>query len=253
MVFIDDSAVECQLVRDTLPMVDVLQAPASAYQLPALLRSYRGFTYGALTDEDRGRTASYLAERQRQVAARKFTDMDAFLASLDLEVEIGAPRADEMDRVVQLLQRTNQFNLTTRRHTLADVLRLAADSDAAILVMKVRDRYGEYGLTGLAIATRTAGEAAIDSFLMSCRVLGRKVEDVLLTELLATIRRRWGNVHVTAEFQRTEKNMQVTEFFDTRSFRVIASNAAHKRYEAEAALTPTEPPSFIAITRRDDA
>src|SRR5439155_548277 len=114
-----------------------------------LLQRYDGFAATAVTDEDRHRTALYRAEQERSHAQERFADLDAFLASLALRVNIGPPTKAELTRVAQLTQRTNQFNLTTVRYQLGEIEAIAASGAHLVLAMTVADRYGEYGLTGV--------------------------------------------------------------------------------------------------------
>jgi FkbH-like protein len=250
-VFVDDSPYECELVRQALPMVDVRQVPAQPSELPALLRdAAAAFGTGAGTDEDRGRTRSIQAERQRAAASREARDVDDFLASLALEVEIGPPDEDGVTRLAQLAQKTNQVNATTRRHGRDAIEALAASDDAVVLALSARDRFGDYGIVGAAIAVREGEAARVDTFLLSCRALGRRLEDVLLGELVREVARRFGPVPLHAEYLATPRNAQLASFFDARGFACVAATAARRAYLAtdEAARRPA--PAFITVRRR---
>ena len=131
---------------------------------------------------------------------------------------MGCASDAEIARVAQLTQKTNQFNLTTRRYSQAEIAELIANPDAAVLVMWVSDRYGDAGLTGVLIARRTDGVAAIDSLLLSCRVLGRSLECVFLDECMARLERVWPLDQWHAEYLPTAKNAQVADFWDRAGF-----------------------------------
>ncbi len=248
-VFVDDSKTECAHVREALPMVDVLEVPEAAHELPLLLSRYEGFSLAPPTAEDRDRARYYQAERARAEVATQFASVDQFLASLDLVADVGPPRADEIARVAQLTQRTNQFNLTTRRYGEGEIHGLARDS--VVVVLGAADRFGDHGLTGVAIAVRAGSEARIDTLLLSCRILGRRFEDVLLAELRRAVTARFGDVKLRAEYRRTSKNEQVRDFYDRHGFEVVEESPDAVRYVATRA--PDAPPPFIQIMRREEA
>jgi FkbH-like protein len=250
-VFVDDSPHECALVRRELPMVDVRRVPEHACHLPSLLRDAgAAFGVGAVTGEDLLRTRAIQAEKQRVEAARSATDLEGFLRSLALVVEIGPPAAESVPRVAQLTQRTNQWNLTTRRYETDAVRRLGAREDALVLGMRAADRFGDYGLVGASIAIREEACARIDTLLLSCRALGRRLEDALLAETLREIEARWGDVPVSAEYLATPKNGQVEGFYDARGFTCVAASAARRIYEATAEAART-PPDLVTVHRRE--
>jgi FkbH-like protein len=248
-VFVDDSPMECQHVREMLPAVEVLQVPAKTYELPNLLKRYAGFATGGLTAEDRARALYYQLECEREQAATRFASVEDFLASLDLSVEVGPPRRDEMARLAQLTQRTNQFNLTTRRYTEGDVQAFLERGSAVVLALRATDRFGEYGLTGLSIAVREGDCARIDTLLLSCRVLGRRVEDVLLAETVRVVDAAWQPRVLSAEYLATAKNQQTARFYDARGFEPVATEPGRVRYERSPGGVPASP-DFITVTRR---
>jgi FkbH-like protein len=180
-VFIDDNPVECAQMREALPEVVTLQLPATDEEVISLLDRFWFFDRLAITAEDRQRTAMIrenLARRQSEVAAGSFAD---FIATLDMQIDIAVPGEDELARIAQLSQRTNQFNFTTRRYSEAELRASAAT--AQVLRVRVRDRFGDYGLVGVATAHAEGDALHIDSFFLSCRVLGRGVEHALLSRL----------------------------------------------------------------------
>ena len=129
----------------------------------------------------------YQSESKRKQDQKHFGNIDDYLASLELVETIHHIRPGEIARVAQLTQKTNQFNLTTRRYSEADIKRFADDPDAAIYVLYVNDRYGEYGLTGILIARFEDDKCVLDSFLLSCRILGRKLEKVFVSHCMQEI------------------------------------------------------------------
>lgn len=249
-VFVDDNPAECELVKKSLPEVDVLQVPAASYELPSLLADYWGFFKFSVTDEDRNRTEQYQAQRARELAASRHDSLEDFLVSLSMKAEIGPMRADEAARVAQLTQKTNQFNLTTRRYSQPEIEALHESESGAVLIMKVDDVYGSYGLTAVAILTRDENACRIDSFMMSCRILGRKLETLFLGLLLTWVEENWGTTRVLAEYRKTPKNGQVENFFDTHGFNCVRDDSGCREYEAKLPLSGLDTPSFITTFRR---
>jgi FkbH-like protein len=220
LVFVDDQAMECELVSRALPEVEVLQVPEALSSLPDLLARHGLFTGDASTLEDRSRSALYQQEVKRRAAREHHTDLADFLRSLELRVRVGPASDVDIKRVSQLTQKTNQFNLTTRRYSEAQIAELMQNRDAAVLVMWVSDRFGDAGLTAVLIARRCDGVGSIDSLLLSCRVLGRSLESVFLTECLARLEHAWSLDEWRAEYLPTAKNQQVADFWDRSGFGV---------------------------------
>jgi len=251
LVFVDDSPVELEQVRQSLPMVDTLAVPKKLYELPGLLAHYNRFSGVIRTEEDASRTAQYTAERERTRQSVSFTSHDAFLESLELEATIGEALPEELPRVAQLTQKTNQFNVTTRRYSENEIEWRHASSDSAVVILRVRDRFGDYGLTGLALLSNADGHGVIDTFLMSCRVLGRRMEDALLDEVMAFFHRRWQCGEITAEYIASAKNQQVAEFFPSRGFEVVEQEGTGTRYSITAASYEPSAPTMVRIKRRE--
>lgn len=248
-VFIDDSAYECAQVREALPMVEVRQAPERASDLCAVLRSSASmFGGGARTAEDLSRTQAIKDEERRAEAARRAGDLAAFLDSLELVAEIDPPEPEGFARVAQLTQRTNQLNATTRRYTADVIAELASRDDAIVLAMRAWDRFGGYGTVGVAIAVREGDAARLDTFLLSCRALGRRLEDALLGELRRDVAHLWGAIPLRAEYIATPKNRLLEGFFDTRGFTYVGERGGRKSYLATAQQVSA--PGFIRVRRR---
>jgi FkbH-like protein len=218
LTFIDDSPFECSYVETELPDVRVinLSGPASGFRRQVLEKGR--FHTAVLTHEDAGRAQGYQAERKRKSAEDVAGDTDSFLASLALSLEYGEPTQSELDRVVQLFGKTNQFNLTTKRNTRADIQRYLDDPLAGVRVAKLEDRFGHYGLIGV-VVTLDDGQKnrRIDSFLLSCRALGRSVENAVLAAVDLESRGD-GVSSLTGVYTATKKNAQVAEFYARNGF-----------------------------------
>ena len=180
-VFMDDNPLECAQMRAELPQVVTLQVPAEA-GIADWLRHLWMFDQQATTDEDVKRTQRYLENRARRSLEASVGDIGEFLSALDLQIDIRTPAEDEWPRIGQLTQRTNQFNFTTRRRSAQELQEMQAQG-AQVLRVRVSDRFGDYGLVGVLIAQACGQACEVDTFLLSCRVLGRGVEHAMLRSL----------------------------------------------------------------------
>lgn len=216
-VFLDDNPAERAWVRSQLPEVAVPELPEEVTAWGPLLRSLRDFDGVTWTAEDRSRTRMYREEAGRRELRGRTATLEEFYAGLEMEAAIGPVRDSDIARVAQLTQRTNQFNLTTRRHDEASLRALRARPDAAVYGLRLRDRFGDSGLVGAAIVLREAGDAALDTFLLSCRVLGRTVESAFLA-WIAGVERRAGARALRAWFRPTARNAPAADFLPKSGF-----------------------------------
>jgi FkbH-like protein len=210
-IFIDDNPVECAEVRAGCPEVLALRLPIDG-DIERFLRHVWAFDRHHVTSEDRHRTTMYKQEADRARFQRDAPTIDEFLAGLDLRVTISEPAPEQVDRVAQLTQRTNQFNFTTIRRNDGEIRRLA-ESGLECRAVEVRDRFGDYGLVGVMIFGGRGAELEVDSFLLSCRVLGRGVEHRMLNELGEIARRRQMSL-IVATLIPTKKNQPARDFLE---------------------------------------
>jgi FkbH-like protein len=218
LVFADDSEFEIQLVREMVPEVEVIHLPAeTAVENRDRLAACGWFDTPALSAEDARRGELYAAEAQRTQLRESSGNLESYYASLEMELEIRFASGFTIPRIAQLTQKTNQFNLTTRRYTDLEIRGFAKSKAADVFSLRLTDRFGDAGIVGVAIL-KYAGEAAnIDTLLLSCRVLGRHVEDALLDECVRRARARGCRV-LRGEYLPTAKNGQVREFYSSRGF-----------------------------------
>jgi FkbH-like protein len=231
-LFIDDNPMERELMRRTLPEVEVPEFPARIENLPGwFLREIVPVWFGKykLTSEDEDKTRQYRVNAERLQSSRSL-DLDAFLESLQIECVFHVdPGEQHINRMAQMTQKTNQFNLTTRRYQVQDIQRFLDSPIHAVVLLEYRDRFGPEGMVGLAILNYA--ESRIDSFLMSCRVIGRKVEDRMLERVCDLFLTRQCRT-VIAEFIPTAKNQQVTNFYDSHGFTLLSEEqGGRKTYE----------------------
>lgn len=218
VVFVDDDPTECARVQAFLPHLTVRAVPRQVSDLPLLLSSEGLFDTLTTTAEDKKRVQLYQADTKRRESAAAFATVEEFLASLSLTARIEPAAKGQVARVAQLTQKTNQFNLTTRRYSEGEIDCMLADPNCAVYTLTASDRFGELGLTGVLIARRQGPEAAVDTLLMSCRVLGRKLEQEFVATCMEQLNRRWALESWTAEYIKTPKNGQVAEFWPIFGF-----------------------------------
>ena len=245
MVFIDDNPSERELIRQVLPMVTVPEFPAQPYELPifckGLIEQY--FRVFSITDEDRKKSEQYKANTLRTQSQRTFTDMESFLKSLDIHIKIELANEFNIPRIAQMTQKTNQFNLTTRRYTESDI-RSLLERGWDICCMSVADRFGDNGITGCLLIN---GDE-IDSLLLSCRILGKGIESAFLKTVLAGLRDR-GIQSVKAEYIPTSKNAQVADFYDSCGFTLIdQTKDGTKIYSLDLTIADLSVKSYYSIT-----
>lgn len=244
IVLLDDNPVECEFVRQALPHVVTLELPAGAGEFPAFLRRVWAFDRLPATKEDLERTNMYRQERQREQLRKSSASLEDFLAGLQLNVEVGPITETNLSRVSQLTYRVNQFNLTTVRRTEAEIAALLAAKHLNGLTVNVRDRFGEYGLVGLILFATAASAIEVETFLLSCRALGRGVEQRIMAEL-AAIARRLELGTVILRFTSTSKNQPARDFLDNDLGRYRESAPGHIEYRVpvDFALHIGDPPS----------
>ncbi len=215
MVFLDDSPQECELVRLALPEVEVPDFPSQPYELPAFLQSLveKYFRIYTVTAEDAAKTEQYKANAMRTQSQWEFVDFESFLRSLEIKITIEPANEFNIPRIAQLTQKTNQFNLTTRRYTESDIKQFQ-QRGWKIWCLGVSDKFGDYGITGCAMVDGNA----IDSFLLSCRVLGKGIEKVFAKKVLSLLKEQ-GLKTVSAQFIPTSKNSPASGFWEVVGFK----------------------------------
>lgn len=223
LVFVDDNPVERAHVRQALPMVAVPELPEDPAAFVSCVAQAGYFEAVAFTDEDRQRARQYAGNQERAAMQEASTDPDSFLESLAMRMRSGLARSVDLPRVAQLIGKTNQFNLTTRRHSLEAVTAMARDPAAAVLQFRLEDRFGDNGLVSAMIllpAKDRPDVLDIDTWVMSCRVFGRQLEHAALN-VAAAIARSRGVRHLQGTFIPTAKNGVVRELFRELGFRPV--------------------------------
>ncbi len=219
IAFLDDNPVERQQVREQAPEAIVIRLPEDPMDYAQTVRDCPWFERLTLSEEDRQRGDYYAAQRERVELEQKVTSREDFYRSLEQVAEIAPVNPQTLARVAQLTQKTNQFNLTTRRYSDQQIAEMASSPACRVWTLRVKDRYADNGLVGVAILRTEAEVCEIDSFLMSCRVIGRTVETALLAHLAADARQQ-GATLLQGWFLPTKKNAPAQEFYSEHGFEV---------------------------------
>ncbi|MCX7097124.1 MAG: HAD-IIIC family phosphatase [Methylococcales bacterium] len=232
-IFVDDSEHECGLVRREIPQVEVIQTPKRPVDIPICLDRVSRLEIVALTEEDLNKTRLYNQERERrqllELASEQGNGIQDYLASLNMQMKVYFNPTKLIPRLSQLSQKTNQFNLTTRRYNEQQISDFIVRPDWTVACFSLADNFGENGIVGIALINHPAdgsGKATIDTFLMSCRVIGRQAESAFLNTVLKQLA-GYGVTDVYAEYLPTLKNKLVESFYDEQGFTRIDNGLYH--------------------------
>lgn len=249
MVLVDDSAFECGLVSERHPEVAVVQLDLGAGDLASQLTRHGYFDSLVTSKEDTQRTSHFKAEAARRDLQGSSSSLEEYLERLEMVAEIGPPDDELVPRVAQLTQKTNQFNLTTRRYTEADIRRFLASARTDVVYLRLRDRVADLGVVGVAIMRSSDdGVAEIDSFVMSCRALGRGAERIMLDELRRRAQER-GCEKVRGVYVPTSKNEQVADLYPSAGFARESATGPSRSFIADVrALPPARSPITVVRT-----
>ena len=228
IVFADDNPFERDLVRRELPMVAVPELGEEPSFYPMVFQDAGYFEGLTLTDEDARRTQQYQANRERDHVRAKATDLGAYLRDLKMELLWRPFDSIGMPRIVQLINKTNQFNLRTRRYTEELLREVMADPQAFGLQFRLIDRHGDNGMIAVVIGKMNREAVFIDTWLMSCRVIGRQVEEAMLGVVVAQVR-RLGATSLVGEYVPTPKNEMVRDHYQRLGFVAAASSNEERR------------------------
>ena len=250
LAFLDDNPFEREQVRGTLPEVTVIDLPADPLQYAAVVRDHPAFERLTLSAEDQQRTTFYAEQRERSQAEQKFQSKEEFYRFLQQEAEIAAVSPATLARISQLTQKTNQFNVTTRRYAEEQISKMAEDPACQVLSIRLRDRFGDHGLVGVSI-TRDEGDVCeIDTFLLSCRVISRTVESALLAHLAEQAAAR-GCKRLTGWFLPTKKNAPARDFYKQHGFEIATQNGEGALWSLDLTKQRIAPPEWVKVVKVD--
>lgn len=247
-VFLDDNPLEREWVRSQLPEVAVVELGSSPLEFLRQLDRGRYFETLTLSNEDLSRAQQYRIQAQREQLRASSASLDDFLRDLRLEAAVEDVSPKNIARVTQLINKTNQFNVTTRRYTEAQVLALTQDNQAWVAAFQLSDRMDSYGLIGVLICRATAADQwEVDTWLMSCRVLGRQMERFMFDRMIETATARQIK-RIAAVYRKTPKNALVKELYDQLGFQRAGEDGTQLRYQLEVPANPTVTATHIRNT-----
>ena len=218
IVFIDDNPFERNLVRELIKDITVPELPSDPANYLTFLQSENLFETASFSDDDKVRTNQYQAEIKRKNLELEFTSIDEYLNNLEMKASVDAFTPVRYARIAQLTQRSNQFNLRTVRYTESDIERIANDDKYITMYFTLKDKFGDHGLVSVVILEKTSEEEAfIDTWLMSCRVLKRSMEEFIVNSIIKKASES-GIKIINAEYIKTQKNNMVKDIYKTMGF-----------------------------------
>lgn len=246
-IFVDDSDHECAAVHHKLPQVEVVKTPAKPIDLPSCLERIARLEVLSLTAEDSGKTELYAQERRRRDLKQRVDlssgGLEDYLTSLEMKMWVAFNNSADLARLTQLIQKTNQFNLTTRRYNEQQMQEFMLDRNWLVAHFSLSDMFGDSGIVGLALFRYVSTETAeLDAFLMSCRVIGREAESAFLHALLRYLTSK-GVKKIVADYFPTPKNALVRSFLPDQAFDICADG----RYYLDLSEAPAQPESNFPI------
>lgn len=232
MVFLDDNPVEREEIKHEIPEVTVPDFPSDSTGLADFMEGIyqEYFLTAGVTQEDKEKTKLYQQRKQREEEKKNYSSLDDYLQSLKTKITIERLKEADMDRAVQLVQKTNQFNLTTKRYTQKELQELKDKAGFDLWIAEVEDLFGNNGKTVLMIIEKGVDRVKIDSFIMSCRVMGRYIEDSLLHEIEMYYFRQ-GYKKLLAQYVATKKNKPVEGLYERIGYTLVEENDLEKDYE----------------------
>jgi len=217
LVFLDDNPFERSVVRNLIPNITVPELPENPEEYVDYLRSLNLFETVSFSEEDRVRTQQYRAEAQRVSLQSQCTDYDAYLQGLEMIAEAKPFDSFHFPRIAQLTQRSNQFNLRTVRYTEQEIAAIAADPNYVTIYFTLRDKFGDHGLISAVIMQKLSDRLFVDTWLMSCRVLKRGMEEFIINKMLS-VAAEHGFDTVEGEYLKTAKNAMVANIYEKLGF-----------------------------------
>jgi FkbH-like protein len=220
VVFVDDNPVERARVRESLPMVAVPELPTDPAHFVGCIADAGYFEAVSFTEDDRNRAIQYAANAERAASQAEAPNIDDFLRGLKMTIVYGPIMGTNLIRASQLINKTNQFNTTSRRYTTEEVAAFATDKENLTLQFRLIDRFGDNGLVSVMILRAVPDEPRVMdlvTWVMSCRVFGRQLEDEAMNLAVEAARER-GVRELRAEFVRTPKNGVIKDLFDNLGF-----------------------------------
>ena len=245
VVFVDDNPAERELVRRLLPMVSVCELPQDATGYVAALSSQCYFETVSFSPEDAARSDYYRSNAARQELAEEFTDLSEYLQSLEMTATVGSFDSFNLPRVAQLINKSNQFHLTTTRYSQARLEAMMEEPDLHCLCFTLADRFGDNGLIcAVILRDRPGAGLFIDTWVMSCRVLGRGMEEFVCSEIVHRAR-RLGYSRLLGGYVPTRKNRLVSDLYERLGFELLEDNGGATEWLLDLESAACEYHTFI--------
>jgi FkbH-like protein len=225
IVFVDDQPFETELVKTLIPKVSVITLPKDCTQYVRALKQSFLFDRIGVTTEDTNRSKMMKGDKQRVASKQQFKTLSEYYQSLEMVVTIQMAEESSLLRLSQLTKKTNQFNSSLKRYQEAELKDLMLSSDTDVFSISLQDKFGQLGIVGVAILKYEQQTCIVDTFLMSCRVLGRKIETVFLGNCIDRAKMRKCD-QVFMNYQPTDKNQQMIGFFEKNGSKIISKNDA---------------------------
>ena len=220
-VFFDDDQINQEYVRSSLQDVLVVDLPKDSSQFSQIVTEMKEFDVVKITEEDVKRNDMYLGQKKRKELENEIGDFKEFLKQMNIEVNIQNADSFSIPRISQLTLKTNQFNLTTRRYQEEEISAFASSKDRIVECAQVSDKFGDNGITGVYIVKKESNEEwIIDTFLLSCRIIGRGIEEAMLSQIIEKAK-SLGVKRIKGEFISTSKNKPAENFYNNCGFKKI--------------------------------
>ncbi|MDO8510932.1 MAG: HAD-IIIC family phosphatase [Nanoarchaeota archaeon] len=231
LVFLDDDSTNQALIRELVPEVTVIDLPKDVSLYPSIIKNLKFFNLFHITPEDVKRGKMYVDQKKRSLLESEMKDLNTFIKQLQVKVMVRSADESTLDRITQLTQKTNQFNLTTKRYQEEEIYELFKSADHLIKSITVEDKFGDYGTTGVVIVKKDADKRCwhIDTFLLSCRVLGKTVEFALMEDLIKRAKME-GIENIKGHFIPTKKNKPAENFLEECGFVLSKEDDQIKEY-----------------------
>jgi FkbH-like protein len=219
MVFFDDDPINQEYVKESLPEILVIDLPKDSSQYAQIITEMKEFDVLKITEEDTKRSDMYLGQKRRKELESKFDDYNQFLKQMNIEVSVQKANSFSIPRISQLTLKTNQFNLTTKRYQEEEVSKFSSSDNKIVECVQVNDKFGDNGITGVYIIEKeNDNEWIIDTFLLSCRIIGRGVEEVMMNQIIEKAKLS-GIKRIKGEFIPTTKNKPAENFYEKIGFK----------------------------------
>ena len=230
-VFIDDNPAECLLVRKMLPTVETVLLPADPEQIPRTLDKLVDLERLVILESDRDKGEQYRQESERRQLRETLGDLNGYLQSLQTEIVIRPAREADLERVHQLFSKTNQFNVTTKRYTMSEVETYHQSDSFDLTVISAKDAFGDMGTIGIYLLEATEERVRVDSFILSCRALGRGIETAIMNHIKQRYNPQSSTRVLEALFCPTPKNKPAADFFEKQGLAMHSeSDSGEKHY-----------------------